>query len=263
MKAELRIITPEWARKVLDELNPKNRAINAKHVAKLAEEMRAGRWKVNGDAIRFDLYGLLADGQHRLAAVVLSGITIQSFVVEGLASDVFDTIDSAIKVRSPGDMLGIHGELNAYRLASVLAMVDRYMTGRGDKVVDYTNTEIEALLHKYPGVRASLQLASKARGLMPPSLLDTCHYIFSQKDKLMADEFVVKVIKGTGLAEGDPYFVLRSRLVSNSIAKASLSKPYILALCIKAWNFTRKGMRVRNLRWRDAGKGTEAFPVAI
>jgi hypothetical protein len=160
-------------------------------------------------------------------------------------------------------MLGIRGETSSYRLAAVLAMVDRYMTGRGDKAVDYTNPEIEALLDKYPGVRGSMQLTSKAKGIMPPSLLDTCHYIFSQKDKLMADEFVTKVIKGTGLEDGDPYHVLRSRLVSNSFAKAKLSKPYILALCIKAWNSTRRGMKMRTLRWRDKGEVTEAFPVAI
>jgi hypothetical protein len=262
MKAELRTITPAWARKVLKEQNTKNRAMNMKHVAKLAEEMRSGRWKINGDTIRFDDH-ILVDGQHRLAAVVMSGITIQSFVVEGLPNDVFDTIDCCLKIRKPGDMLGVRGEKNCYRLASALALTDRYMTGRGDKSVEYTNTEIEELLEKYPTVRESIQISAKAKGLMPPSLLDACHYIFSQLDKLMADEFVTKVIKGTGLADGDPYHVLRERLLDNSLSKAKLSKPYMLALCIKAWNCTRKGVKVRYLRWRTTGEVTETFPVAI
>lgn len=261
MKSELRTITPVWASKVLKDQNTRNRAMNMKHVAKLAEEMRSGRWKVNGDSIRFD-NNILIDGQHRLAAVVMSGVTIQSFVTEGLPSDVFDTID-CVKIRSTGDTLGVRGEKNAYRLASMVALTDRYMTGRGDKSVEYTNTEIEGLLAKYPGIRESLQISFKAKGIMPPSLLDTCHYIFSQKNKLLADEFVSKVILGTGLEEGDPFYVLRERFVRNSISKAKLTKPYMLALCIKAWNYTRRGMKVRALRWRDTGEVAEPFPVAI
>lgn len=262
MKAELRTITPAWAGKVLKDQNTKNRAMSMKHVAKLAAEMRSGRWKVNGDTIRFE-GDLLVDGQHRLAAVVMTGITIQSFVVEGLPAGVFDSIDSCLKIRKPGDMLGVRGEKNCYRLAAALALTDRYMTGRGDKYVEYTNPEVEELLEKYPGVRESIQITAKAKGLMPPSLLDACHYIFSQIDKLMADEFVTKVVKGTGLTDGDPYHVLRERLLDNSISKAKLSKPYMLALCIKAWNCTRKGVKVRYLRLRTIGDVIETFPVAV
>jgi hypothetical protein len=262
MKTELRTITPAWADKILKEKNTNNRALSIKHAAKLAAEMRAGHWKINGDTIRF-CNGILIDGQHRLYAVVMTGITIQSLVVEDLPENVFDTIDSCLKIRTAGDMLGVRGEKNAYRLASAVALTDRYMTGRGDKSVDYNNTEIEGLLAKYPGVRQSLQLSFRAKGIMPPSLLDACHYIFSQKNKILADEFVSKVIRGTGLEEGDPFYVLRERFVKNSVSKAKLTKPYMLALCIKAWNYTRKGMKVRSLRWRDTGEVSEPFPVAI
>jgi hypothetical protein len=259
MKAELKTITPEWAKKTLNEKNAGNRAMNRLHVESLAKEMKCGRWKVNGDTICLNGTRLI-DGQHRLAAVVASGVTIQSFVIEGLPSDVFDTKDVG-KRRSAGDTLGVRGEQNAYRLAATLVLVDKYNTGRADRSVHYSNTEIEELLEKYPEARESLQTSVNAKGLITPSVLDACHYLFSRKDAELADEFVTKVIRGTGLEDGDPFYVLRERLVKNSVAKAKLTKPYLMALCIKAWNHARSGTKVRFLRWRETGNATESFPV--
>jgi len=259
MKAELKTITPEWAKKILNEKNTGNRTMRRLHVDSLAKEISKGRWKVTGDTIC--LYGdRLIDGQHRLAAVVQSGIAIQAFVIDGLPSDVFDTKDIG-KRRSAADTLGVRGEQNACRLAASLVMIDKYMTSRVDKSVTYSNTEIEELLEKYPEVRSSLQITYGNKGLLTPSVLDSCHYLFSKKDLLLANEFVEKVMRGTGLQEGEPWYVLRERLVKNSLSKAKLQKPYLMALCIKAWNFARLGKSVRCLRWREEGNATESFPV--
>lgn len=257
MKAELKTITPTWARRVLDEKNIGNRAMNKLHVDSLAKEMACGRWKVNGDTICINESRLI-DGQHRLAAVVLSGVTIQSFVVEGLPCDVFDTKDVG-KRRSGGDTLGIRGEKNAYRLAAVLALVDKYVTGRADKQVVYTNTEIEELLEKYPEARASVS-GTKTNGIITPSVLDACHYIFSRIDRRLADEFVEKIVRGTGLEYGSPWYVLRERLMQNNMSKAKLSKYYLMALCIKSWNYARNEKSVRCLKWNE--DGNESFPIA-
>lgn len=259
MKAELTTITPEWARKILNEKNTGNRAMSRLHVDTLAKEISKGRWKVNGDTICLNGNRLI-DGQHRLAAVVQSGIAIQSFVIEGLPSDVFDTKDIG-KRRSPGDTLGVRGEQNACRLAACLVMIDKYMTGRVDKATTYSNTEIEELLEKYPEARNSLQVSQAKKGLLTPSVLDSCHYLFSRKNLQLADDFVQKVTHGTGLQEGEPWYVLRERLVRNSLSKAKIQKPYLMALCIKAWNFARSGKTVRCLRWREEGNATESFPV--
>jgi hypothetical protein len=259
MNAELKTITPEWAKKILNEKNTGNRAMSRLHVDTLAKEISKGRWKVNGDTICLNGNRLI-DGQHRLAAVVQSGISIQSFVIEGLPSDVFDTKDIG-KRRSPGDTLGVRGEQNACRLAAALVMIDKYMTGRVDKAASYSNTEIKELLEKYPEARNSLQTTEAAKkGLLTPSVLDSCHYLFSRKNLQLADEFVQKVTRGTGMQEGDPWYVLRERLVKNSQAKAKLQKPYLMALCIKSWNFARAGKTVRCLRYREEG-ASEAFPV--
>ena len=259
MKAELKTITPEWASKTLAEKNGGNRRLNEAHVARLAKEIKDGRWKVNGDTICLNGDRLI-DGQHRLAAVVKSGMPIQSFVIEGLPSDVFDTKDVG-KRRSAADTLGVRGEINTKRLAAALALIDKYMTGRMERTVEYSNTEIEELLEKYPDARKSVSMTHPVKGLILPSVLDACHYLFGRKDQSLAAEFVDKVLRGAGLESGSPLYVLRERLVSNSLAKAKLSQTYLMALCVKSWNATRSGAAIKALRWRDTGNAAEQFPV--
>jgi hypothetical protein len=259
MKATIMTITPEWAQKILDEKNVGNRAMNKHHVAVLAKEMKRGKWKVNGDTICLNESRLI-DGQHRLAAVVLSGVTIQSFVIDGLSSDVFDTKDVG-KRRGAGDTLSVRGEQNSHRLAAALVQIDKYFTGRSDLSIAYSNTEVEELLEKYSEARNSVQTSFKTKGLILPSVLDACHYLFSRKDPALAEEFVEKVLNGTGLEEESPWYVLRERLVANSLSKAKLTKPYMMALCIKAWNIARRGGKAKFVRWREKGDAAEQFPV--
>ena len=258
MNVKLTTVTPEWAEETLKK-NIGNRPLNIQHVDKLAKEMTKGRWKVNGDTICLNGSRVI-DGQHRLHAVMQSGITIETLVVEGLSSDVFDTKDVG-KRRSAGDTLGVAGEQNACRLAAALILIDKYFTGRVEKSVSYSNTEMEELLLKYPESRQSIQTSMGTKGLITPSVLDACHYLFSRKDPVLADQFVDKVLRGISLTEGSPWYVLRERLVNNSLSKAKLKKPYLMALCIKAWNHARAGTTVKILKFSQDGANTEDFPI--
>lgn len=261
MKTKIETITPQIAAKLL-ESNLNNRPLTEAHVASLVKEMKNGRWKVNGDNIRISDKHVIIDGQHRLNAIVKSGVTIQSWVMRGLSDDVFDTIDVG-KRRSAGDTLGCRGEKNAHRLCAALIMVDKYMTGRVESSVHYSNTEVEDLLLKYPDIRSSLFPGRGRKGLIRPSVFEACHYLFSKKDTAMAESFLEKVERGTGLTEGDPWYVLRERLLHNSLSAAKLSKPLEMALCIKAWNAARQGKQITKLVLNLVDGRLESFPVVL
>jgi len=63
--------------KMLEKLFEGQRAPSRTHVLVLAEEMKAGVWVDTGSqGIVFDYYDRLIDGQHRLMAVIESGVTI-------------------------------------------------------------------------------------------------------------------------------------------------------------------------------------------
>jgi hypothetical protein len=262
MKTEEIIITPEIAADWLSNRNPRNRSINSAHVASLAKDMEAGRWKMHGQPIQFSVDNILLDGQHRLAAILKSGVPIKSLVVTELPSDVFSVIDTG-KRRSAADTLLLEGEKNTVRLAAALALVHNYMTGRGYGEVRYTTTEVQELLQKYPGVRDSIRHAGRVNGVVAFSVLDSCHYLFAQKDPELADVFVDKIMRGVGLDEGHPFYVLRERLMKNSMSKAKLRRADVMALCIKAWNAARKGKTVTRFHLAKDGEIQEAFPIVV
>lgn len=91
--AKIVTITPVNAARILSESNLSNRKINQANVRKLADDMLLGKFKLNGDTIRFYADGTLADGQHRLMACVLSGVSFKTYVVKGLEKKVLPTID--------------------------------------------------------------------------------------------------------------------------------------------------------------------------
>lgn len=77
------VISPEEAQAYLNN-NAKHRPIKEKKVAEYMSEMRDGKWKLNGKTICFDTTGRLLNGQHRLSAVVRSGVSLTTVVVRGL-----------------------------------------------------------------------------------------------------------------------------------------------------------------------------------
>lgn len=244
---QLETITPEIAREWLEK-NIGNRPPSIPHAKSLAADMTAGRWKVNGDTIR--LAGeRIVDGQHRLMAVCMSGITIQTFVARGVAPEVFDTIDMG-KRRTTADTLGCLGFKNTTRLAAMLVMIDRYVTSRLNRSVTYSNMDIEILSEKYAGASSMICNADKVRvkGLVHPSVVDACRYLFSQKDHDAACEFMDKVLRGRGIEQSDPEYLLRERIIANSLAKSKLSREYLMILFIKAWNARRSNVAMKTLR---------------
>lgn len=258
MKTKLKTITPEIAAEMLSR-NKNNRKMNEKHILSLIKEIQEGRWKINGDNIRLNTCGNIIDGQHRLHAVVRSGITIQTWVMDGLSNDVFDTIDVG-KRRSSGDTLSCRGETYAHRLAALLIMIDKYNTGRVEKNISYSNTEVECLLAKYPDARESLH-GGLNKALLRPSVLDSCFYFFRKKDPEMAKIFIDRILKGIGLQIGDPWHVLRERLIANSLSPTKLSKALSMALVIKAWNHARAGNRISRLQLNLVDGLMDPFPM--
>jgi len=90
MAIEMKIekITPERAAHYLKRNVDNYRKISKAKVALYAEEMKAGKWQLNGEGIMFDQTGKLKNGQHRLAAVMMAGVPVEMAVITGVADDV-------------------------------------------------------------------------------------------------------------------------------------------------------------------------------
>jgi len=108
-KPKLTTITPDIALKMIEYSNEcaknggfKNRKLSIKHIEELAKKMSDGKWiHNNGDTIRLTEDGAVCDGNHRLHAVIKSGVTIQALVIK-VPNESIDTIDKGRK-RSDAD----------------------------------------------------------------------------------------------------------------------------------------------------------------
>jgi hypothetical protein len=93
METKIVTVTPETASLWLQK-NTNNRTINSKRVRMYADEMKNGKWFLHHQGIAFFDDGSFADGQHRLAAIVLSGCAIDMSVTFGLKKEASIIIDS-------------------------------------------------------------------------------------------------------------------------------------------------------------------------
>lgn len=134
MKAQICMITPALAKQML-ETNKNNRRVSKGRVKMYAEDMRNGNWKLNGQAISFYEDKALADGQHRLLAIIESNTPIQSLVITGLERDVMPTIDSG-KERSLYNDLQFEGIKGAETIASIIR---KYVAIRNNLCIGHTN----------------------------------------------------------------------------------------------------------------------------
>jgi hypothetical protein len=255
-------ITPDKAKRYL-AANYRNRPLVGDHIKRLAAEMTSGRWKDNGDPIRFSGESLV-DGQHRLAAIIQSGRSITAVVVRNLG-EVFDTIDCGRK-RQLSDVLAVKGESNYKTLAAALASLDRYLSGKLERGQSTRKSHqvYEELLEQHPDIRQCVSYVCGHRRssfMMPTGSVAALYYLFSQKDAAMATEFMEGWSTGAGLPLSHPVLLLRDRLIKNTASKAVLTEGYRFALAVKAWNAVRERRTIKYLRYREEGDKPEQFPV--
>jgi len=106
-------VSPECARRWLGESQTHNRSLRERTVSKYAALMRDGSWMPGVGSITFDAHGALADGQHRLHAIVASGVSVPMVVVRGVHPDARLWADTNI-VRTTTDALSIAGMVEAH-----------------------------------------------------------------------------------------------------------------------------------------------------
>lgn len=266
MNVETKLITPEMAECML-KFNDNNRSLRTNHVNQLAEEMKGGRWKPNGESIKMSEDRLL-DGQHRLKACIQAATPFESVVVTGLNESTFDTIDVG-KSRTHRDTLSVLGEKNVGLLAQSLLFIRGYIHGVSNQVPPtsisrpkVTNIELQALLDSNPKIRDSVEWAKERKSFIKPLHLSVCHYIFSDVDKDDCDKFMHKLITGANLEAGDPVLVVRESYVKNAVhvpkSGQQACRWTTLAFLVKGWNAFREGKKVKNIHW----KTNKAFPKA-
>lgn len=262
---EREMISPEVAEKMLAK-NTRNRNKRDKHVKSLARDMASGNWQENADAIRISPSGEVVDGQHRLYAIIESGVTLPLFIARNVNMRAQTTIDVGAK-RTFADHLKMMGESNNNVLAAAVRALCLHNTGRGYSSrgnFTPTITELLGVLEANPGIRESVRVAGKkSPGLeFSNSVLAFTHYILSSIDAEDAEYFFTHAMTGTDLTENSPIYRLRQvSLDKQRNNPAADMWTFAIPIIFKAWNKFRDGEECSALRFRRGGANPEKFPT--
>lgn len=260
--AEVRKITPEIATEWLADRWGEQRTVRVAHVGRLAADMEAGRFKISPDAI-LRIKGKLANGQHRLTAVVQSGKPQSFLVMESNDEELYKVIDAGLR-RSVSD--GLIGVPFATAIPSIARWVQAYeakFTAQsakcGSKAVASANENkyvSQAELIDY--CLGNQTILSEAAGfvnplysqtkLLPLSIGASIYALSAARNGHLekAKLFLQQVyMEGGNSAAGD----LRNRLIANRGSKSKLQAGYVFGITIKAFKSFYQGTRPGVLKW--------------
>lgn len=225
-------VSPQRAAKWLEKHNPKNRNLRRHTVIAFAADMTRGAWSPTHQGIAFDTDGNLIDGQHRLAAIVKSGVTLSFLIcrdvpkrIAGVKGDVMDAIDRG-NARSIADVLKLaHGlKVDANLIAACCAMIGKLAFGSEhptDRTKKLTLSQTLAVLERY---RVGLKFVSENRpstiGLRPAPICSAIAFAHAAEPK-HTEEFYRAFATGVGIDAGSPVLTARNHFLNENFDRGS------------------------------------------
>ena len=253
----IEIITPKMAEEYLEH-NNRNRPCSERVVNEYVARMKAGEWMLCPDAIAFDYNGNLINGQHRLKAIVKSGVECQFYVGRNCQPSAFVVTDEG-KRRSAGDTLAINGATCAARTSSivkaVLALRGRRSLNNGTNIYASNNSVLQEFLSNaalYEEVGRIGDKLYRAMHLMKLSYYAAyVYYLFVD----MAYPQSVVMTFFEALADIEPTTnetirTLRKALLDDMQSPSTKMTPKRKEkLIMKAWNAYVAGKTIQRLSW--------------
>jgi hypothetical protein len=249
-----------------------NRKIDPPTVFYYANQMERGQWMATGQPILINTNGWLLDSQHRLLAVMGSGVTIKSYVVTSVEPipNIFAYIDNS-RPRTAATALqtaGYNGVASA--INKVITIGEQVRLGVFNptgitKLPRLAPIDVLGLIPRYPN-------AQKAARSAASDWEPTVTYVGGRKDIIgylgmaiidlynedLADDFFAEIVDDTGRALDHPIAKLRQEIDKDNKADKPLKKHHMLAALIKTFNAWHKGESLGR-RWMLAVN--EDFPA--
>jgi hypothetical protein len=268
-------ITPELAKKILDEpsyqpavVNIRNRNINYRVVNRYVATMKAGQWQVNGEPIVFAACGARLNGEHRLRAIMEAGVPITTAVVTGINPAAFTTIDAGHS-RSGANVLTISGHSDAKTLHAVAAAVMHYDRGMlsltkrtsafasNDELLSYVGNSMPLIIEACDAGRA----INKSINGIGPAIAGSCYFLSRQStiNAEVVERFWRNLRETIAGGATEPVAVLIRTVNNARSSKHILSRPWTMAVLIKAFNAFAEHKNVPFLKWAN----DERFPAIL
>ncbi len=262
-------IDPPMAQVMLD-YNEGNRNIRPSKLDQYKRDMREGRYKFNGESLIVARNGRLNDGQHRLRAILETGLTFKSVVSFGVDPDAIDTIDLG-SARSGADALNIDDVPNAAIASSLLKMVVSYERAMKESTVpaghiilgSNSRVTVPEIRERYANSASSDRTliedaASYAashsksfQGLLNPQHVAFAYWLLGQIDQPATIAMLDKIRTQMGFTRGDPIFAAYNNL-KRAATKQTKNTNERIEILVRGWNNMRRGKSINAFRVMDA-----------
>lgn len=259
------LITPEIA-KVLLEKNNENRPLDRAKINLYTQEMIEGKWQTaTGETIKVAKSGRVLDGQHRLYAIIESGVSLEFDLCQNLPEECFSVIDTG-KMRSATDVFFISGISNSKTMPSILAKYHQLKKGLRVGAKKYNKlTNSDALeLYKNRSLfwdetfKKTISWYKDFSKILAPAMIGGMYAYFYDINEEQAEQFfddlTSQMTKNINIA------LLKKKLIDNKVSTKKINATYTEAYIIKAWNLFRKNQDAKVL---SINLSKEQFPVAL
>ena len=248
MRTQIETIGPKEAEALLKS-NTLNRPISETTVRRYVQDMLAGAWQENAATIVISRSNRLLDGQHRLHAILRSGVSLRMLISYDVDDAAFHTIDNG-KTRSASDILSIGGLENTKTLGVAGKLILNYASGASlhnqvgrvalvefieanPQVAAVVDTVVKHKIRFSKGVLAAVMVLGDSKGL--------------HGDKV--EEFLEAVETGAGLEKGDPRLTLREwESLERIRSRNQLRQPFAFGAAARAWNAFVAGKSLTTIR---------------
>jgi len=244
-------ITPARAESFLKK-NKNNRPVKASNVLKLKNDLQQGHFKLTHQGIAFDWDGNLLDGQHRLMAIVESGVTASMYVTYNCDPSIFKVIDSG-SARNTNDVLKLLGVTSYSTVASGIRLIlwawDRYaaqsslIPKKTYKTYTTTNAETAEFYTEHAAVLDSLTHQARSLRKQNSALMQSSIVAFfflaleRHKSVVKAHEFIERIAVGANLQNGSVELALSKFINVRHLDLQNYKKgEFMLMAYIKAFN---------------------------
>lgn len=255
MTVGVEMIGPKQAETML-ALNTRNRSVSTHHVEELAAAMIAGTYANSPQSICVLADGTLGDGQHRLLAVIRSGITVPMVVARGVPVAARDVIDTGFAVRSARHALQIADGIRLTKTtsAALTAMFILKRSGRLSGTIPHmTCVNLrDAMAEHGDDVEAVIRTACDGHRMRHAAFIAALA-IARRTDPASVDAFCVCVRDRAGLTKNHPALAIRD-FVDSKKSGGSAIREEISLKTFAAFEAFREGRPLSMLKCSESAR---------
>jgi hypothetical protein len=240
--------------KMLDHATAKrrNRKVSIPRVLRMSRDMTNGNWRFTGIPVMVEDDGFVLDGQHRLLAIMHSGVRQEVVILYG-ATTADQLVTDTGRPRTAGDQLSIRQMPHARHVAAAANLLMRWRAGQIlNSQFQPTVTETTVLAEETEGMHDAATLALRIHTAVkhaPIAAIMASYIEASEIDNDQRDYFFERLQRGDELTTHDPILTLRNTFMrynpDNPVPFRHVGRLWQI---VNSWNKMRAGQKVQVLR---------------